>query len=535
MPNKANRQFRKYLMLSLMLVLSSCGHYEYDETSHENLNTDQNQYQIIDGDEISPENKGVLKVPGCSANLLDNEYFITADHCHLIVGATATMGTQSATVDWVQDHPTLDVTVAHLDSDIRVNGRTYGHKMPLRNTPLSVGNEVVCRGYGRNTFTSGGGTLRKATVSVGSVGTNVVTFVANSAGQIPWKGDSGSACLDSSGRSTGVASTCSYSGTTVHSCNYVRADRIAEWVEDEIADHQSHHDVSLTGDLDGDGEDEIIVWRPSNGKWYSKRTDGSLVYASGSEPSWGRAGDVPLVGDLDGDGADEMVISRPSSGKWYGLNVNKARMWTSGYEPVWGKRGDFPMLGDLNNDGIDDLVIWRSSNEKWYGLTIFKTRIWSYGNEPEWGLYGDIPMVGDLDGDGEDEMIIWRPSSGRWYSMRPDGSRIFAQGDEPSWGTAGDIPLMGDLDGDGEDEMTLWRPSNRRWYSIRADLSRIFAQGSEPSWGATGDIPMLSDLDGNGTHDILIRRPSNAKWYGLRSDRTRIWSAGSEPIFGTPY
>jgi hypothetical protein len=51
-----------------------------------------------------------------------------------------------------------------------------------------------------------------------------------------------------------------------------------------------------SADFDGDGKDEKIVWRPSQGNWYVRfsGSDDAMVY------QWGLPGDIPLVGDYDG-------------------------------------------------------------------------------------------------------------------------------------------------------------------------------------------------------------------------------------------
>jgi hypothetical protein len=64
--------------------------------------------------------------------------------------------------------------------------------------------------------------------------------------------------------------------------------------------------------------------------------------------------------DFDGDGADDVGIWRPSLGIWA---IRKSS--TGGGEVMWvqwGLPGDYPMPGDYTGDKKADLVVWRPSN-----------------------------------------------------------------------------------------------------------------------------------------------------------------------------
>src|SRR6185295_7744184 len=52
-------------------------------------------------------------------------------------------------------------------------------------------------------------------------------------------------------------------------------------------------DIPLTGDLDGDGRSEVIVWRSSTGDWFWITS--SSGYTRQGAARWGGAGDIPLV------------------------------------------------------------------------------------------------------------------------------------------------------------------------------------------------------------------------------------------------
>ncbi len=250
-------------------------------------------------------------------------------------------------------------------------------------------------------------------------------------------------------------------------------------------------------DFDGDGSNDLAVFRPSNSVWYTQNGSGF------SAQIFGGPADTLVSGDYDGDGKTDAAVFKNIGG--LGIWQIKRSSDAGVTELQFGFATDVPVRGDFDGDGRFDIAVFRPSTGVWYvnrsdntGFTIV-----------QFGMDGDKPLPIDMDGDGRDDIAVFRPSTGVWYWLRSsDGHFNGAQ-----FGMNGDIPVRADIDGDGRHDMTVFRPSNGIWYSIRSTDGGF--QGAQ--FGMNGDVPVAGNYDNDGKSDIAVFRPSTGVWYILRS------------------
>lgn len=140
-------------------------------------------------------------------------------------------------------------------------------------------------------------------------------------------------------------------------------------------------------DFDGDGIDDVYIWRPSLGLWAIRKsaTDGAEMLFK----QWGLPGDYPMAGDYTGDRLADLVVWRPTNGWWYICPSHHG--FDCPLQPIveaFGLPGDRPVRADLDGDGILDFAVFRPE----FGLLFYKSSRTGETVQQQWGLPGDIPV-----------------------------------------------------------------------------------------------------------------------------------------------
>jgi hypothetical protein len=147
-----------------------------------------------------------------------------------------------------------------------------------------------------------------------------------------------------------------------------------------------------SGDMNGDGRVDLVGnW--SSGVYYKSSIGGAWVMM-------GPVGGFIGTGDLDGDGTDDLLWSKMGDGVW--VKNSTTGTWSRICVPT---ALDISS-GDMSGDGKDDLVgIWIQG-------VYYKDS--KGGGWVKIGPLGDLIATGDLDGDGVDDLLWSDAASGVW-------------------------------------------------------------------------------------------------------------------------
>lgn len=341
-----------------------------------------------------------------------------------------------------------------------------------------------------------------------------------------------------------------------------------DYVEFYDAGGLNWRDVA-TGDFNGDGDDEIAVIDKNDASRTSTTTRYLRVYDPVYDPlpqmTFNLAETVTgnrvwwhiATGDVNGDGKDEIVavtkqVSGPTSEFSVFAPASSSPLLCSG--TVNGGEMNGLTLADLDNDGRDEIVFaghaegtYEDEGQMWFfavedgNSTCVKLYPISGSNQKDGVMY-DL-ATGDVDMDGEDEVILaadpgknpdpdgeyksiaiwshWRKNpedrDGWWkYNYRGWGFGIpDDKGKEFQWGFID----AGDLNGDGDDEIVAIR-------NLHADVDSLIILDPRYTSSSTKlNKSYFNDEDSNSFQSVKIGRFDGSKPYELLAllSRDRIY------------
>lgn len=323
-----------------------------------------------------------------------------------------------------------------------------------------------------------------------------------------------------------------------------------------------------SADPDGDGDADLLVGEPFGGNVYWYSSEAGSVFGAGPRQTISGSvwpGSSLSGGDVDGDGDDDLLLGAPLAG----FNGSGAAYLVLGdpdpvellslesaYAVFSGEAdNDYAGFGssiaeDTNGDGYDDIVVGSISNAPAYPAPCaYGAAYLVEGDNPAPSTRsladadairrgendcdsagGDIASGGDVDGDGYGDVLVSASEhdsdTGRVYLVPGpwsgdtslSASRARLDGESPGDHAGDSIASAGDLDGDGYNDILVGSPyhtaypfiENGRTYLVYGPVIGDVGLG-DSDLVITGDAPIdrlgsslaAGDVDGDGYGDLL--------------------------------
>ncbi len=254
-----------------------------------------------------------------------------------------------------------------------------------------------------------------------------------------------------------------------------------------------------SGDLDGDGISDIILYDQSSGVWQARLSNQARWRQAGGQTAPPRAVEfvlggpdcAPFLADFDGDGKMDPCVHDAGSGLWC--------VWLSLLEYAeavfpFGRGGATPVSQDFDGDRLADPAVFDPETGLWMILRIPVCQVATL----QFGDAACVPVRGDFDGDRLADPAVYRESDGLLGVQLSGNNYALSMA---SCGGPGYTPAPGDYDGDGRTDPACYRESDGNWQIL------LSAEGYAPtgfSFGGPGYLPAAGDFDGDGKADLVM-------------------------------
>ncbi|HET8942080.1 MAG TPA: hypothetical protein VFN13_08850 [Rudaea sp.] len=212
------------------------------------------------------------------------------------------------------------------------------------------------------------------------------------------------------------------------------------------------------GDFDGDGISDAVAWNPSTGVWTVRRSSRPFTPYT---VTFGQSGDDPRqIGDYDGDGFDDLAVYRSgllSADPSYTL-IHLTRGGPD-RDLVTGEKGAFANGGvDYTGNGRADIAIQANAGGGVASFRIYDGTSGALVNSFNFGTPSDTLITGNHAGNALYDITTTKSSGGNFVWTTYDVGAAVGQ-PSVNWGaSATDYVLSGDYDGDGLDDYAVWHP-----------------------------------------------------------------------------
>jgi len=256
------------------------------------------------------------------------------------------------------------------------------------------------------------------------------------------------------------------------------------------------------GDVDNDGEDEIICGQGQGSSWVKVyNLSGSVIFIKKVFGAGNYNGEVNVAsGDVDNDGTDEIICGHG----WLGNNwvdvfeLSGTKIFSKQVFGAGNPNGEVNLgSGDIDGDGDDDIICGQHRDANSYvkvfnlqGWTLFNRKVFGAGN-----TNGSVYVAGgNLDGDVSDEIICAHGKmgyDGSWVKVvELNGTAIWSKGVFGGGNTRGEVPVVGF---GGETEGTV--------FGYTGNIPTDTVQDEYEFWADAGAVVTIAVDRLSSTHD----------------------------------
>ncbi|MFI4910059.1 MAG: FG-GAP-like repeat-containing protein [Sedimentisphaeraceae bacterium JB056] len=252
-----------------------------------------------------------------------------------------------------------------------------------------------------------------------------------------------------------------------------------DWYKNDKIDSldlvSEYADAVAAGNLDGDAYLDIIVGRNYSNKgclWFEQNSDGSTYSIVNSSFGSNTVSNGIAIGDLDSDGNVDLMVVRSGTCNWYESRSDNTVSWVSNITT----QSVSPVLCSFDGDAYTDMFLVKATTVSWYEGN-------GNDNSVNWranfGPSGAVKVcAGYVDDDNSaDVLIIKSDGTIDWYEANGNNTTpTFIK----NFGTGISTAAILDVDGDGQNEVVCGDISGAvMWYRSSTDNSVSVSYGPE--------------------------------------------------------
>jgi hypothetical protein len=185
--------------------------------------------------------------------------------------------------------------------------------------------------------------------------------------------------------------------------------------------------VAATGELNGDGDTDLILQNSSSGDmvyWLMNGINFSqFAFVTPKYP--GANWQLVATADFNRDGYTDLLFQNSATGELYEWNMNGGTMINGGFinpsNPGTGWKA--VAAGDVNGDGFADILFQHNTSGNLYVWLLHGTTMFAGGflNPANPGAGWNVSALTDIDGDGQKDIVFQNSTSGQIAYWSMDG------------------------------------------------------------------------------------------------------------------